>query len=330
MELLADFFKNHWLAIAFLAPMFWALVNIIDVYFVGGIYKDELDGTIISGLFQIVPWSVLFFAADFSLADALSSEPGNILGLNGAVILSFVGGLFYTASFYFYFKALFDKNDVSLLQIFWSLTIIAVPVLSFFIFNETLSAGKYLGLAVVLAGATMLSFSAKLRRKFSGRYLKIMLGAVLFLSLSMILEERAYSLLSEACGGRGFWLGFFFFGLGAAAAGLLFALIFRRNPQPLIKKYYKIFFLGEGIYFLGNLFSQKALDIAPSVSYVAAVETFMPVFILAYSFIILFFFSYIIKRENQAVKKIYAEQTSGLWTKILATIIMAIGVYIIT
>ena len=156
-----------------------------------------------------------------------------------------------------------------------------------------------------------------------------MLGAVLFLSLSMIIEERAYNLLNETYGDQGFWLGFFFFSLGAFTAGLLFALGFKRNPLPLIRKYYKIFFLGEGIYFLGNLFSQKALDIAPSVSYVAAIETFTPVFILAYSLLILFFFSYILKRKNEAVERIYSEQISGILTKILATIIMAIGVYII-
>jgi len=328
MEIFFEFFKNHWLAIAFLAPMFWALVNIIDVYFVGGIYKDELDGTIISGLFQIVPWSILFFIADFNLAGAFNSN--NTLWLDGTLILSFIGGLLYTSSFYFYFKALFSKNDVSMLQVFWSLTIIAVPVLSFFIFGEVLPAFKYAGMAVVLLGATVLSLNAKLRESFSGRYLKIMLGAVLFLSLSMILEERAYNLLGVSYGSQGFWLGFFFFSLGAFTAGLLFALFFKRSPWVLIRKYYKIFLLGEGIYFLGNLFSQRALDIAPSASYVAAVETFIPVFVLAYSLLILFFFSYILKKKNEAVERIYSEQIGGIWIKVLATIIMAIGVYIIS
>ena len=156
------------------------------------------------------------------------------------------------------------------------------------------------------------------------------MGAVLFLSLSMIVSEKAYNLLGAKYGDQGFWMGFFFFSLGSFTAGLLFSIYSKRNPLPLIKKYYKIFLLGEGIYFFGNLFSQRALDIAPSVSYVAVVETFVPVFILAYSLLILFFFSYILRRKNETIKRIYSEQIGGIWVKVLATIIMAIGVYIIS
>lgn len=328
MEIFSEFFKNHWLVIAFLAPMFWALVNMIDVYFVDGIYKDELDGTIISGLFQIVPWFILFFVVNFKLSDAFSLS--NVWGIDSTLFLSFLGGMLYTSAFYFYFKTLFNHNDVSMLQILWNLTVITVPVLSFLFFREILPSFKYIGMAVVLFGATMLSFNPKLRNKFSAKYFWTMIGAVLFLSLSMIIEEKAYNLLNVTYGNQGFWMGFFFFGMGAFTTGLLFAVYSKRNPLPLIKKYYKIFLLGEGIYFLGNLFSQRALDIAPSVSYVAVIETFVPVFILAYSLLILFLFSAILRRKNETIKRIYSEQIGGIWVKIFATIVMAMGVYIIS
>lgn len=323
MDFATLFSENHWIFVAFLAPMFWALVNIIDVYFVDGIYSDALDGVIISGLFQIIPLSVIFFVADFPASSVA------IFGSSGILTLSFAGGIFYTTAFYFYFKALFDHNDVSMLQILWSLTVIAVPTLSFFIFGEVLPIFKYIGMAIALLGATMLSFNAKLRSAFSLRYFRIMIGAVLFLSLSMIFEERAYGLLGEAYGEHGFWLGFFFFSLGSFAAGLLFSVGFGRNPLPLIQKYYKIFLLGEGIYFLGNLSSQRALDIAPSASFVAVVETFVPVFVLIYSLLILFFFSHVSKNGSEVMRRIYGEQMNGIRIKILATIIMAAGVYMI-
>lgn len=325
-DFVAIFFTSHWLAIALLAPMFWALVNIIDVYFVDGIYKDELDGTIISGLFQIIPISALVLVANFKLSDAVNLNSG----LDTTLITSFAGGLLYTAAFYFYFKTLFNHNDVSMLQILWSMTVIVVPALAFLFFGEVLPAYKYAGMAVVLFGATMLSFNARLRNKFSTKYVWTMMGAVLFLSLSMILEERAYDLLNATYGDEGFWLGFFFFSLGAFMAGILFAIYSKRNPFPLIGKYYKIFLIGEGIYFLGNLASQRALDVAPSVSYVAVVETFTPVFVLAYSLLILFVFSYALGRKNETVKRIYSEQIGGIWVKVLATIIMAAGIWLIS
>lgn len=325
MEVLV-FLKSHWLAIAFLAPMFWALVNIVDVYFVDGIYKDELDGTIISGLFQILPWPIIMFLTGLGPKEVV------VLGATagGAAPLSFLSGILYSASFFFYFKALFKKNDVSLLQIFWNLTIIAVPFLSFLFFRETLSAVEYIGMAVVLLGATVLSLNTRIRNGFSKRYFSIMLGAVIFLSLSMILQGEAYDRLYNTYGQEGFWIGFFLFSLGAFTTGFFFAVLAKRNPLKLIRKYYKIFIIVEGVYFLGTMASQKALDVAPSASFVAVIETFVPVFVLVYSLIILFLFSVFTKKKNQAAPRVYSEQISGIWIKILATGIMAAGVYIIS
>lgn len=326
-----SFIGSHWMAISFMAPMSWALVNIIDVYFVDGIYKDELDGTIISGLFQILPWFFLIplLKVDFSKIINHGSQ-NSIFGVTDILWVSFAAGIIYTASFYFYFKALFSRNDVSLLQILWNLTVIAVPVLSFFLLGEIMPAYKYLGMAIVFLGATTLSFSDRIRKEVCPRYVGIMIGAVMFLSISMILQEKSYDVLSTTYGAEGFWYGFLFFGLGAFVTGFLFAVYSLRNPLPIIKKYYKIFILGEGIYFLGNICSQRAIDLAPSVSYVAVIETFVPVFIMIYSLIIIFIFYSILRKKNDIIKRIYSEQINGIWTKVIATIIMAIGVYLIS
>ncbi len=331
MNDIISFFSSHWLIIALMAPMFWSLVNIIDVYFVDGIYKDELDGTIISGLFQIVPWLVLVFLVNIDFHSIINFKtPGNTWGSNNILILSFIGGTIYILGIYFYFKALFHYNDAPLLQILANLTVIAVPILSFLIFKEKLPLLRYTGMAITFVGAIMLSFSPHLRKRFSSKYIKIMLGAVLLFSLSMILEDRAYNLLGESYGKQGFWAGFLFFNLGAFAGALLLAFYFRRNPLPTIRKYYKIFFLGEGLYFSGTLFFQRAIDAAPYVSYVVVIETFGPVFIVFYSLIIMFLSPFILQRKSETIKRIYSEQLNGIWVKVFATVIMAIGVYIIS
>ncbi|MDD5750167.1 MAG: EamA family transporter [Candidatus Pacebacteria bacterium] len=320
---LIDFLQNHWLILAFLAPMFWALVNIIDVYFVGNVYKDALDGTIIAGLFQILPWTILIFF--------LKVNPGRLVNINQTLFISLLGGFLFASSFYFYFRALFSHNDAALLQIIWGLTIIVVPVLSFLFWGERLSLYKYSGMAIILSGATMLSMSKGLKAKIEKSYLLMMSGGIVFLSLSMVFENRAYAnLAARGLGNQGFLIGFLFFSIGAFLAGIFFAIVGKRNPWPLIKKYLKILLLLEGISFLGNFASQGAISMAPSVSYVAAVETFLPAFIVLFSLLILFYFTYIAKKQGQIVKKIYQEQVGGLWVKIIATIIMAVGVYIIS
>ena len=323
-----ELFKDHWLLIAFLAPLFWAMVNMIDVYFVDGIYQDELDGTIIFSLFQMVPWLVLFWIVDIPLGEVMHTE--RLLGAGSTTALSFLGGVLYACSFYCYFKTLFRHNDASLLQVLWNLTVVVVPALSFLLFGEILPVWQYVGMVVVLLGATMLSLNPKLRERISKNYLATILGAVFFLSLSMIVQDRAYGALTQVYGSDGFWVGFFFFGVGAFVAGLATAFLTKRNPLPLVKRYGNVFILGEGIYFLGTLFSQRALDIAPSASSVAVIETFVPVFILLYSLLIIAFFSIAVKKKSKVVKKIYSEQIGGIWIKIIATSIMAFGVYIIS
>lgn len=147
----------------------------------------------------------------------------------------------------------------------------------------------------------------------------------------MVFEDKVYSDLSaRGLGDQGFLIGFLGFTLGAFLAGVFFALAKKRNPFPLIKRFALIFLLFEGISFLGNLASQRAIDIAPSVSYVATIETFVPVFILIDSLLILFIFWLILKKKTSIMKRIYQEQLDGIWIKALATVIMAIGVYIIS
>lgn len=326
-----SFLVDHWLVMSFLALAFWALVNIIDVYFVEGIYKDAADGAIISGLLQAVPWLFLFPFVGIGFSDLASpGVVGTVFGLNAALWLSLAGGIAYTVGIYYYFSALFDQNDAPFLQILGNLRVVAVPLLAFLLFGESLSVVRYVGMGIVFLGATMLSISPDLRKKFSMRYAWIMVGAVLFLCFSMVLSGRAYDLLGAQYGSQAFWFGFLFFSLGAALGGLLLSLCIRRNPFPTIGRYWNVILLGEGLYFLGHLSSQRAIDLAPSAAYVAVIETFDPVFIMAYSMMIVGLAPFVLRGRSEIVGRIYSEQINGIRAKLLATVVMAIGVYIIS
>jgi hypothetical protein len=158
-----------------------------------------------------------------------------------------------------------------------------------------------------------------------------MFGAVFFLSLSMVLEDTSYAILADrGLGEQSFLLGFSCFAFGAFLSGLFFALFGKVRLWPLLKKYFVFFILLEGLTSLGNFSSQRAIDVAPSVSFVSAIETFVPVFIMIFCLLILFFIKYIYKKQADILKRIYTEQLSGLWFKVLATAIMAVGVYIMS
>jgi|GEM_PF-1172992 len=329
---LLNFFDSHWLILSFLAPMFWALVNLIDVYFVDGVYADELEGTIIMGFFQVIPCLFLMFFLESSFLHTALGVSSSLLAWFGQPLiwLALLGGILFNLSFYFYYKALFHHNDVGLLQILWSLSMVAVPFLAFIFWREQLPLYSYLGMGITFLGILILSFHKDLDKKTLHRYLSIMLLAVIFFSLSMVLQNHAYNLADEqGWGNQGFLIVFFGFTLGALLSSLILLIIGKKNPWPLIKKYYKVFIIGEGVTFLGNLSSQRALSVAPSVSYVATIETFVPVFVLIFSALIVLL-AKIFHTRLTAVKQIYHDQLSGVPLKILAIIIMAIGVYIIS
>ena len=78
-----------WFLVALIAPFLWAIVAIIDTYFVDGVYEDEYDGTIISGGFQSLPWLlVLFGVVDFTFP-----------GFELASLALLAGGFFFFSFF---------------------------------------------------------------------------------------------------------------------------------------------------------------------------------------------------------------------------------------
>ena len=321
------FSSSHWLVVAFIAPVFWSLVNIIDVYFVGGIYEDEYDGSIISSLFQMLPWPIIFLFSDLDFSSYININFSGSFHFEPALGLAFLGGIAFSLSFFFYFKSLFSENDVAMLQVFWNLTVILVPVLSFVFFDENLGCWKYLGMLIVFLGASFLSVNSQMRFKLSKEYMSVMAGAVFFLSLTMVLSGKAYSILEA--GGEGFWIGFLFFSLGCFFWGILMSFWKKRNVWPLIKRHYKVFFLAETLSFLGTMSSQRAVDISPSVSYVEAIAATTGLFVILFSLVILGYLS-LTGRKDDLFKKIYSEQVDLAWLKFISTIIMMVGIYIIS
>jgi uncharacterized membrane protein len=305
---------NNWLIVAFLAPFFWSLVNVIDLYFVEEIYDNEYDGTVMTGLAQIIPWLTLPFIG-LTVPDSRS------------VIMAILGGFFLVTAYFFYFKALFSTGDATLIQIIWNTVGLLVPILAFLFLQEKLSVVQYLGIGVTFLGVMYISFDNKFRGENIKKTMLIMAGAIIFLSLSMILTRDVYSRAS-------FHSGIMFFSLGSILAGIFFYFlrIKKHGTGNLInigKKYYIWFLLAEGLTMMGIITSQRAINISPAVSFVAAIESIQPAFIIIVSAIFFLFLSLFSYKNKNIIKRIYDDQFAGIYAKILAIIIMAVGIYMI-
>ncbi len=303
---------------AFLAPFFWSLVNIIDIYFVSGVYEDEWDGVFINSLFQLLPWLLpLCGLVVFVLPDILS------------IIIAFLAGGCLVLSIYFYFKTLFISNDMVILQALWNLSVPLVPFLAWLLIGEHLSLIHYVGIGTAFIGVMIFSLHEKIKEKSLGKVFLTMTGAIFFFSLSMVLQTEAYQRI-----GGDFWTGFLLFSTGAAVVGFLLLFF---DPMPIkkraehvfrmSKKYLVVFVIAEMLNLLGVLTSQRALDLSPAVSFVAVIGSLAPVFVMFLSLVLVLVFFKMNKKKSQ---QIYQDQLVAFKTKIVACVMIALGIYLIS
>ncbi|TXH06814.1 MAG: hypothetical protein E6Q06_04940 [Candidatus Moraniibacteriota bacterium] len=307
-----------WLLIALIAPSLWAIVNLIDVYFVDSVYSDEYDGAIISGAFQILPWlPVVVGVWRFSLPD------------DGKLILMLSGVLFVWANFY-YFRSLFAKNDASLIQLLWNFTVPLTILLSWIMYRDVLTVNQYIGCLLVFFGISALH----LNQDFSpGKLIPLLIPmgfAVTLLSLSMLLANRGY----EAAQGV-FFDSYLLFSLGAMV-GTVLLVVFQRlqggsyslgRITALSRRYFLVFFSAEAIALVGTIFSQRALDLSPSSALVATIESLSPIFVMLFSAIFILFLRFYFPL---ATRQMYSQQLTGYRTKILSSIIISVGVFFLS
>ena len=313
-----DYVWSNWIIVAFLAPFFWALVNIIDVYFVSSVYEDEWDGIIINSVFQSLPLLLpLLGIVTFVFPGILPS------------VLAFTGGALLVISFFFYFKTLFISSDVVVVQAFWNLSVPLVPFFAWLLIGEKLTFVNYVGIALAFIGAMLFTLHKKIKERRLGKVFAVMIGAIVFFSLSMVVQAEAFRLMDGD-----FWSGFLIFSLGASVTGL-FLLFF--DPQPLklrmshvikmSKTYFGVFVLAESLNLLGVAASQRAIDLSPAVSFVAVIGSSIPVFVMFLSFVLVIVF---IALNKERAREIYQSQLVAFKTKIAACCIIATGIYLIS
>lgn len=313
--------SENWLIIAFIAPTLWSLVNLIDVYFINDVYHDEYDGTIISGLFPLLSWVlVLFGIISFDFPE------------NQWWMFLASGTLFLFANF-FYFKSLFNNNDAALVQIFWNMTVPLTIIISWLFLKESLELRQYAGMGVVLAGVIYLSLQEKSGKWKPEEILKNMVPASVFLASSLVFAEYAYRESSA-----GFFDGYLVFALGMAIGAFIISLAskasFRNHFTRITKltqKYFVIFFLAEFLALVGTVASQRAVDLSPSVSFVATIESLSPFFVMVFSVLIIFFGRLLVKKKfTLEHDSLYSGQTVGLTQKIVATVTVALGIFLVS
>ena len=259
---------NNWMALAMMTPALWAVSSIIDICFVGErIFRFPSDGPIISGLFGLLPLTVLGAQiGEWETIPFWVSVP------------AVLAGVCYFLHMYFVFKALFLINDGSCSEIFNMLSVLFVPFLAFLVLGEQLASMHYLAISLAFGGIVALIRGYL----FGGNrwVVFLLMMAVLCISMAMVLQAWVFTQMP-------YWNGVSLFASGSLLTALM---LLCWNPDrirritTLCVRYGRVFLAVELVELAAVLFWQRATAMSPSVSFVAVLECSLPVFVMGFSF----------------------------------------------
>lgn len=301
-----------WLFISFIAPILWSFVVLLDIYFTQKAYDEAAEGSIISGFYQGIVLILLLFIH--------YSWPSSGW-------MFFIAGMCFLWACHWYLRSLIIGGDGTLAQIVWNFSIVLVPVLAWFISSERLLPIHYAGIAVVFIGGAIFAWKKDILIPDFWSIIINMIPAVLGLSLSMTIQKRAFEISPD------FLTGFLTFSMGIIVASVTIFAIHKQKKGlvdriiGLSRRYWMSFLLGETMSVVALSASSLAIKLSPSVSFVAVVESLVPVFVMVFSFIvarILFW------KEQFEYQSMYMKQIIDVRGKLGAICIIAIGIYLVT
>jgi drug/metabolite transporter (DMT)-like permease len=277
-----------WLYFALLAPLFFGIVHVIDKYCVEDIFEKPWFGMITSALASLI----IFAPLPYLLPLITWHWPA----LN-IILMALAAGALIQLSQGFYFQSL-AYSEAGIVAAYWNMVPAFVPILSFFILNERLSAFSYIGIAILIFGSTafcLIDSNRGARWKSFG----LMFIAALMQTIMFLLQDVVYA-------NSGFLEAFLIITTGLIIAGcspLLFKNVrnhLSSNSRLLIPAA-KLFVIVEVANLIALALSQKAVDLGvPSL--VAAVESTIP----AYTFVLLMILTNILPKfgDPEAKKRI--------------------------
>lgn len=304
---------HKWMFVAFVAPAFWALVVVIDRWLVTGDnkkFKDESEAAAVAGFFGILP---LIFMSVWGLPQ-MNVKYG---------CLAVISGVLFIVYTYFYFQAAYRNEDSVLISILMNIPGLLVPLLAAAIMRERLTTIEYVGIAIVVIGSVIACFNGKVVHEKLGRIAWPMAIAIVAFSLSMVADDKVYKEIS-------FYDGVMFFSFGLFLGGIF--CYFKKSLME--RKFYKpnsmgfvAITIGECANLIALVFSHYAIKVAPSVSYVAAIETTVPAFVMLFG-VIIYRVCRIFKIPLEiAYRDVIEIQLVGHTNKALAIVFMGVGIF---
>jgi len=295
----------EWFIFAVIAPMLWAIVNIIDKYFLTKLIKNPFSYQILTLLTDTLILLPLILFAEISF-----NYPWYLWSIIIGVIIGLVPVL--------YNKAMTLEEASRVVPMFYLNPIFVLP-LAYFFLNETLSFQKYAGVFLLVISAALISYK-KLKGKFR-------ISPALIYILLFSLVWAGYEVSTKYIFSFIDYFSFLFWTVvGALFGGLILLFIPKIRDDFIVdmrkanKK--KVFFwrlITVAVYYTGVVSIYIAISIG-LISLVSAIPSLQPLFVLLYTLLLSFF-----------MPKVLSEKVSKLiiFTKILSIILIFVGTLLV-
>ncbi len=303
---------NNWLLIAMIPPFLYATIALLDAWFVDSrVFSYPQQAVIVSSLFGSLP---VLVAVPFNTNVTIPE-------LNISAI-AFMSGVFFSVHTYFYIGGLFRRNDTVIAETIQNLSVLCIPFLAFLLIDELLSWIHYIALALAAVGVIVMYVCNSRTTKVNLNGCGYLIIAMLFFSLMMVASEWIYQQTD-------FWSGYIMFSLGLLVSGVAFTLFAdRKKLLQIIYCNWKIFALIEGITIACMICTQRAVDISPSVTFIAITECMAAFCILILSVIVLQT-SRVSKKVLNGIRHTCKTQLNEYPCKIVAGLFVTTGVYLV-
>jgi uncharacterized membrane protein len=292
--------------------MTWYLASLIQSFIV--VIVLFIDKIVVSNWTKN-PYQSLIITGFFSLISALLVYL--IKGVDNSIYIlpCILLGIFYMGNFILYFK-LMQKAEVSKFIPFTVISNIFILILAVVLLKESLGFLQYIGIIIITLGAILLSIENKGELKWSPS-IKLLLVYVIMLSLSAVANKYLLGFVD-------YWTLFFYESIGIFIASLPIVFYNFKDLLKTINKHGKkvigFMLFSEMLAMISLLLLLIAASLG-SVSLVNAFGSLRLIMIFIVSLVLSSLFPQILK-EDYSNKGIITQ-------KIVATILMAIGSFII-
>ena len=300
-----------WFFIALCAPFLLACANHIDKFLLSKYLKEKSIGA-------IVIFSSLFSGVAIPIILLIQPDVFGVSLVQGCAV--FATGVLSVLAAVCYLHAL-DRDEASFVTPFYQTVPIFAYVFGYFILGETITLAQGLAALIIIAGAVALSFELGRRKKrFRWNVVALMLGA-------SVLSATNGVIFKLIAADKGFLVSLFWGFVGQVTAGLTLLVCVSSYRRDFLGLFNQQKGAGVGLIALSRILTgvSEALTLyatllAP-VALVLLVNSFQPLFVLAFGVVLTLFVPRAAKESLGRVKMLQKAAGIGL---------MLVGGYLIS